>query len=139
MKISLSMAYDRKTAMSKITELSFELAEHMLKVAAMPGSKYAEGWLKEISAWLARAYLYANLTKGKHLKPNDFKISILGGCDFHPLKSLWASELEDEYPEAVLTDEQVGKIVKLADTLATLLSRPKQSYKWKDLVREALK
>lgn len=134
MKVSISMAYERGFAITKLEELSKQVAEHLLKIYLMPDSEYRAGWIKELSAWLDTAYDYGRITKGKRLKEKDFKTSIFARCDERILPSRFLNSIASEYPDLIFDPSVIDKILKFVDKASIKLSS-KTEIVWRDWIK----
>jgi hypothetical protein len=63
-RLVTGMTYKRGDAESKITDLGYEFAEHVMKVYLFPHTSYVDGCLNELRAWFDRIYFIGSRLKG---------------------------------------------------------------------------
>jgi hypothetical protein len=113
MKISLSMAYAKKFAETKIVELSFPTAQHVMYLIFSPSNKSSKHWIGELSAIIQQGFAYTNLKNNKKLKRKIFHAcfygtiwigheevmygTLLNEVNYH-LKSKFTTEREEAIP-----------------------------------------
>jgi hypothetical protein len=77
-RLVIGMTYARGDAESKITDLGYEFAQHVMKVYVFPHSSYLKGWLRELRAWYLRiGFIGSKLKGGKKFKASNYSAFLL--------------------------------------------------------------